>query len=150
MRYHFFLHYGWFFQNNGKEGWRTFMHTTVRIKVKRKKTVIDHQPTVQVNLFQKQLFLPQLTHNMTTTDCSLNHHFSTWKFQAQNMLCTQIVFCFDIQNNLCTQHVLSLEFLCTELNWWFNEQSFVILWVSWCKNKSFWQRFTCNKNITDA
>ena len=29
-------------------------------------------------------------------DCSLNYHFSTWKFQAQN--------------NLCTQHVLSLEF----------------------------------------
>ena len=27
---------------------------------------------------------------------------------AQNMLCTQIVFCFDIQNNLCTQHVLSM------------------------------------------
>ena len=25
-----------------------------------------------------------------------------------------------------------------------NEQSVVILWVSWCKNKSFWQRFTCN------
>ena len=24
-----------------------------------------------------------------------------------------------------------------------NEQSVVILWVSWCKNKSFWQRFTC-------
>ena len=31
MRYHFFLHYGWFFQNLGKEGWRTFMHTTVNI-----------------------------------------------------------------------------------------------------------------------
>ena len=30
------------------------------------------------------------------------------------MLCTQIVFCFDIQNNLCRQHVLSLEFSCTE------------------------------------
>ena len=27
---------------------------------------------------------------------------------VENMLCTQIVFCFDIQNNLCTQHVLSL------------------------------------------
>ena len=26
----FFLHYGWFFQNLGKEGSRTFMHTTVR------------------------------------------------------------------------------------------------------------------------
>ena len=30
------------------------------------------------------------------------------------------------------------------LNWWFKEQSVVILWVSWCKNKSFWQSFTCN------
>ena len=39
---------------------------------------------VQVNLFQKHLFLSQLTHNMTT-DCSLNYQFSTWKFQAQNM-----------------------------------------------------------------
>ena len=29
MRYHFFLHYGWFFQNLGKEGRWTFMHTTV-------------------------------------------------------------------------------------------------------------------------
>ena len=29
MRYHFFLHYGWFFQNLGKEPVRTFMHTTV-------------------------------------------------------------------------------------------------------------------------
>ena len=28
MMYHFFLHYGWFFQNFGKEGRRTFMHTT--------------------------------------------------------------------------------------------------------------------------
>ena len=25
----------------------------------------------------------------------------------------------------------------------FNEQSVIILWVSWCKNKRFWQRFTC-------
>ena len=31
----------------------------------------------------------------------------------ENMLCTQIVFCFDIQNN--SPHVLSLEFSCTEL-----------------------------------
>ena len=51
---------------------------------------------VQVNLFQKHLFLHQLTHNMTK-DCSWNYH----------------------------------------------EQSFVILWVSWCKNKFFWKRFTC-------
>ena len=29
MRYHFFLHYGWFFQNLGKEAVRNFMHRTV-------------------------------------------------------------------------------------------------------------------------
>ena len=29
MRYHFFLHYGWFLQNLGKEAVRTNMHTTV-------------------------------------------------------------------------------------------------------------------------
>ena len=55
---------------------------------------------------------------------------------GENMLCTEIVF--DIQNNFCTQHVL---------NWWFNEQSVVILWVIWCKSKSFWQLFICNHII---
>ena len=98
---------------------------------------------LQVNNCQKFLFLHQLTNNMTT-DCSLNHVFSKWKFQVQNMLCTQIVFCFAIQNNLCTQHVLSLEFSCTEvgIQW----SILCILWVSWCKNKGFWHRFTCTAN----
>ena len=80
---------------------------------------------IQVNLCQKLLFLHQLTHK----DCSLNYEFRTWKLQAQNMLCTQIVFCFcfcfDIQNNLCTQHVLSLQFSYTEL---------VIQWTIFCHN----------------
>ena len=35
------------------------------------------------------------------------------------------------------------------LNLQFNEQSVVILWVSSCKNKSIWQRFTCtNRYVT--
>jgi hypothetical protein len=72
---------------------------------------------------------------------------TTWT----GLLCTQIVFCFcfDVQNNLCTQHVLSLQFSSCfhELNLYFNEQSFVILWVSWCKNKCFWKRFTCTVHI---
>ena len=34
MRYHFFLHYGWFFQNLGEEAVRTFMHTTVPLSNK--------------------------------------------------------------------------------------------------------------------
>jgi hypothetical protein len=50
---------------------------------------------LKVNNCQKLLFLHQLTHNMTT-DCSLNYQFSTWKFQAQNMLCTQIFFYIQI------------------------------------------------------
>ena len=41
----------------------------------------------------------------------------------------------------CSQPVLSLEFSCTELviQW----TIFCHMWVSWCKNKCFWQRFTC-------
>ena len=31
------------------------------------------------------------------------------------------------------------------MNLQFNEQSFIILWVSWCKNKCFWKRFTCKQ-----
>ena len=63
---------------------------------------------VQVNLFQKLLFLHQLTHNMTK-NCSSNYKFSTLKLQAENMGRTCCVhklflcFCFDIQNSLCTQ-----------------------------------------------
>ena len=38
---------------------------------------------------------------------------------GENMLCKEI------QNNLCTQHVLPM----------------------FCKNKSFWQRFTCTENL---
>ena len=34
----------------------------------------------------------------------------------------------------CNFHVLNSQF---------NEQSFVISWVSWYKNKCFWKRFTC-------
>ena len=47
---------------------------------------------------------------------------------GENMSCTEIVS--DIQNNFCTQHVLPM----------------------FCKNKNFWQRFTCKnykKNLLD-
>ena len=33
-RYHFFLHYGWFLQNLGKNFIRTNMHTTVKLEKK--------------------------------------------------------------------------------------------------------------------
>ena len=71
---------------------------------------------VQVNLCQKLLFLPKLTHNRVT-DCSLNYKFSTWKLQAQITLCTEIVLNVKpkTKSNLCTQQVLSLQFSCAEL-----------------------------------
>ena len=45
---------------------------------------------LQVNLFQKHLFLNKLTHNMTT-DCAFIPEFSTRKIQVENMMCTNIV-----------------------------------------------------------
>ena len=57
-----------------------------------------------------------------------NSKLRTWGEHGENMMCTQIVFCFcfDIQNNLCKKHVLlmfyscsphvlSLQFSCTEV-----------------------------------
>ena len=108
--------------------------------------VVHSLSSVQVNFYQKHLFFHQLTHNMTK-DCSLSYKFSTWKLQAQNMprtCCVHKLFWMLKQKTICVhnmflaccEHVLSLQFSS-------NEQSVVILCVSWCKNKSFWQRFTC-------
>ena len=68
---------------------------------------------VQVNLFQKPLFLHQLTHNMTR-DCSLNFPKNTSSEHVvyKNCFC----FCFDIQNNICTQHVVNLYFSGNSMN----------------------------------
>ena len=66
----------------------------------------SNQNLLQVNLFQKYLFLHQLTHNMTN-DCPLNYQFSTWKFQAQNMERTW----GEHVNNMfstCSPHVLPM------------------------------------------
>ena len=53
---------------------------------------IDCTKYVQVNLFQKHLFLHQLTHNMTK-DCSLNYEFTQYmkivsSEHVENMLFT--------------------------------------------------------------
>ena len=59
------------------------------------------------------------------------------------MLCTKIVL--NVRNNFCTKRVLPRLELGIFMYWTCNSmnKSVVILWVSWCKNKSFWQRFTC-------
>ena len=84
-----------------------------------------------------------LTVSKTISKCR-NQEFRTGKSfsQARNICrkcCVPILFWMSKQNknnNLCTQHVL-------QVFWDYNEQSVVILWVSWCKIKCFWQRFTC-------
>ena len=48
------------------------------------------------------------------------------------MLCTSIVL--NVKTKTCCELVFFGEF---------NEQSLVILWVNWIKNKSFWKRFAC-------
>ena len=75
---------------------------------------------VQVNLFQKLFFLQ----NMGRTCCVQTLFWMSETISEHNMFSPG----------------LSLEFSCIELN---EQSSVVILWVSWCKNKSFWQRFTC-------
>ena len=53
------------------------------------------QHKIQVNIFQKHLFLHQLTHNMTT-DCLMNYKFSTRKLQVQYMF---KLFCMSKQKH---------------------------------------------------
>ena len=63
--------------------------------------------------FSKALILastnPQY-HKRLSIELPVQYMKTTSSEHQENMLCTQIVFCFcfDIQNNLCTQHVLSL------------------------------------------
>jgi hypothetical protein len=85
---------------------------------------------VQVNLCQKLFFLHQLTHNMTN-DCPWTYQFSKWKLQVQNMLCTQIVF-FVFVLAFWTIYVHNMFWACSfhVLNWYFYEQSVLILWIS--------------------
>ena len=43
-----------------------------------------------------------------TVELPVQYMKTTSSEHQENILCTQIVFCFSIQNNLCTQHVLGM------------------------------------------
>ena len=62
---------------------------------------------------------------------------------GENMLWTKIVL--NVRNNFCTQHVLPRFELGIFMYWTCNSMNNVSSY--WCKNKSFWQRFTCTKYI---
>ena len=62
---------------------------------------------------------------------------------GENMLCTKIVL--NARNNFCTQHVLPRFELRIFMYWTCNSMNNLSsnCGLNWCKNKSFWQRFTC-------
>ena len=99
---------------------------------------------VQVNLFQKRLFLHQLTYNMTE-DCSLNYQWVHENYR-QWTCCVHKLGFLGVVLTFRTIYVHNMFWACNfhVLNWQFNEQSFVILWFSWCKKKCLWKRFTCS------
>ena len=72
---------------------------------------------IQVNLCQKLFFLQ----TMGRTCCVKKLSWMSETIYVHNMFSPG----------------LSLEFSCIEL----------ILWVSWCKNRSFWQRLTCTEHL---
>ena len=85
-----------------------------------------YDDSIQVNLFQKPLFFHQLILNDMKLLIELQ------KIQVQNVPCTFFSFALKpifVQNMFWTYLFL-----------WFNEQSLVILWFNWFKNKNFWHR----------
>ena len=77
---------------------------------------------IQVNLCQKLFFLQNM---------------------GENMLCTNIVL--NDRNNFRTQLVLPRFELGIFMYWTCNSMNNLLSYCgfSWCKNESFWQRFTC-------
>ena len=57
--------------------------------------------------------------NRLSNDLPAQYMKATSSEHEENMMCTQIVFCFDIQNNFCTQYVLPMFLACSfhVLNW---------------------------------
>ena len=86
--------------------------------------------------YDKRLFIELQAQNIGRTCCV---HKLLWISKLKQK---QFVY------TTCSPHVLSLEFSCIELvNSMNNPLSY--LWVSWCKNKTFWQRFTCTNLSTN-
>ena len=80
-----------------------------------------------------------------TRDCSLNSLKNTCSEHVVYKNCFFLFLFWHSKQYLYTT--------CCKFVFWgeFNEQSLVILWVNWCKNKSFWQRFTCTgKSFSEA
>ena len=78
---------------------------------------------LQVNLFQKLA---------TSAEHVVYQNCSECQNKTKTTICVHNMFCRD------SEITISIN----------NEQSVVILWVSWCKNKSFWQRFTCTRKCS--
>ena len=76
---------------------------------------------LQVNLFQKLA---------TSAEHFVYQNCSEWQNKTKTTICAHNIFCRHSELTIFIN----------------NEQFVVIMWVNWCKNMSFWQRFTCTWN----
>ena len=77
-----------------------------------------------------------------TRECSLNSPKNT----SSEHVVYKISFLFMFWHSKQYLYTTCSELVCFRE---FNEQSLIILWVNWFKNKSFWHRFTCT-SLTHA
>ena len=120
--------------------------------------IFDAYWTINCQIFSKEYHL--------IWSCRLLEMVETFKieikYQIHVNLCQKLFFLQNMVRTCCVQvlfwmseiisvHNVLPRFKLGILMYWtckFNEQSVVILWVSWCKNKIFWQRFTCKNDKT--
>ena len=112
--------------------------------------------SVQVNLFQKHLFLHQLNHNITKC-CSLNYKFSTWKLQVVQSAQQQqkykvhlssyttwdIWICLALTNSLVTEYesLMEFEYLSSFTGGWYCKEAERNTYLSTCIKHSAFSLF---------
>ena len=143
MRYHFFLHYGWFFQNLGKEAVRTFMHTTIAILFQKR-----FQPNVNnlmTQLHRRNNFIVEnigrkilMEINIDNAQSSLHYMCNTVYFASKKLLkishvrhTKQIVFC----------SILYLLISCQKLE--FRQEILILIYNQWCQQVGFLTPLVC-------
>ena len=117
-------------------------------------------------------FLMPISHPFLTRLSSISHqfkpihfHITSWPhnlasslLKSSQSISSPSIAVLNHKKNTSSEHVVYNFFLfchskqylyttCSELVFFgdFNEQSLVILWVNWFKNKSFWRRFICTR-----
>ena len=94
----------------GRAGLHVMLFVVQKSIEKKQEFVSLNFHLLKVNLCQKLLFFHQYDDTFFI-ELRAEYIKIASSEHGDNMLCTQIVFWFDIQNNLCTQHVLPNQIL---------------------------------------